>query len=292
MKRKVAAVTGATGGIGRALAAEAIVRGHDLVLHGRSGAKLDALKQRLAAKHPETRIVTIVGDLDSADGAYDVASRIAAATDSLDLLINNAGVLLDGLPISPDGIDMHTQVNLIAPYVMMTTLQPMLSMARGQVINVASGSAMRAKALSVQSLKAPTDTRKLFGAYAQSKLALALLTQTLAPEYSQHGILLVAADPGPVKSDMTAGNGMPGILKLLRPFLYATPEKGASQVFAAIDAEMESDRSGSFYPGGKRRDLPAFTRETRLGEEILAFCAAQAAPERVALPVQPLRIGA
>ena len=292
MERKVAAITGATGGIGGALAEEAIARGYDLVLHGRSGAKLDALKQRLAAKHPEIGINIVAGDLNSAEGAHDVASRIAAETGSLDLLINNAGVLLDGLPVSPDGIDMHTQVNLVAPFVILTVLKPMLSMARGQVINVSSGSAMRAKTLSVQSLMAPTDTRKLFGAYAQSKLAVALLTQTLAPEYSRHGIALVAADPGPVKSDMTSGDGMPGFLKLLRPFLYATPEKGAFQVFAALDAEMESDRSGGFYPGGKRRNLPAFTTETRLGEEILSFCIAQAAHESVAVPLQQFRKGA
>ena len=85
MEREVAAITGATGGIGGALTEEAIARGYDPVLHGRSEAKLDA------PKHPEIGVNT-VGDLDSAEGVQDVASRIAAETGSLDLLINNVGV--------------------------------------------------------------------------------------------------------------------------------------------------------------------------------------------------------
>lgn len=272
MERRVCAITGATGGIGAALANEAVRHGFDLVLHGRSLAKLEAIQREISERHPTVDIVLVVGDLGTACGAEQVASGISKVAPKLDLLINNAGVLLDGLPISADGIDMHTQVNLIAPYAIMQRLKPALSGDNGSVINVASGSALRAKTLSVQSLKKPTDTRKLFGAYAQSKLALALITQMIAPDFLKDGIRIVAADPGPVKTGMTSGDGMPGLLKLLRPFLYATPEKGAAKVFAALDSEARADQSGGFYPGGKRRSLPAFATQAHLAREILAFC--------------------
>lgn len=276
MERKVCAITGATGGIGAALAEESIRRGYDLILHGRSVSKLAALKSEISKSHPVAIITLVAGDLDTSQGADRVAAGIADEADSLSMLINNAGVLLDGLPVSDDGIDMHTQVNLIAPYILIQRLKPTLAQSKGQIINVSSGSAMRARTLSVASLRKPEDTRKLLGAYAQSKLALALITQTMAPELSKDDIRVVAADPGPVKSGMTSGDGMPGLLKLLRPLLYATPEQGAAKVFAALYNEAKINRSGGFYPGGRRRELPAFATDNNLGDEILEFCTQQA----------------
>ncbi|MCF2870930.1 SDR family NAD(P)-dependent oxidoreductase [Octadecabacter sp. G9-8] len=290
MERRICAITGATGGIGAALADEAVRRGFDLVLHGRSVSKLEAMKEEISQRHPTLDIALVVGDLGTAFGAEQVAGEISKVAPKLDLLINNAGVLLGGLPVSPDGIDMHTQVNLIAPYVLMQRLKPALSEVKGSVINVASGSARRVKTLSVRSLKKPTDTRKLFGAYAQSKLAVALITQTIAPDFLTDGIRIVAADPGPVKSGMTSGDGMPGLLKLLRPFLYATPEKGAAKVFAALDSEARADQSGGFYPGGKRRSLPAFANQGHLADEILEFCDEQIERANDVVPLARFRI--
>jgi NAD(P)-dependent dehydrogenase (short-subunit alcohol dehydrogenase family) len=276
MTRTICAITGSTGGIGISLARIAAEQGHDLVLHGRSEAKLEPLRQQLLEEFKDLSITLVTGDLGTARGAQEVAEAIARAAPKLDLLINNAGVLMEGVNTSPDGLDMHVQVNLIAPYVLMTMLKPNLSPAKGTVINVASGAVLRAKAISAAALKQPDTSKKLFGAYAQSKLAMAIATRALAASFASADVFVVSADPGPTKTDLTSGDGMPGVLKLLRPFLYASADQGARNIFAGADRAARDHRPGAYMTKGREKDLQDFAKTPDIAKEILDFCAAQA----------------
>lgn len=278
MTRSVCVITGATGGIGLPLARIAAERGHDLVLHGRSEARLKSLKKQLQLEFDELMITFVTGDLDTAEGVHKVASDIAATAPKLDLLINNAGVLLEGTNTSPDGLDMHIQVNLIAPYILMTALESNVSAAGGTIINVASGAVLRAKELTAASLKQPQTSQKLFGAYAQSKLALAVATMALATSFEENGVFVVSSDPGPTKTDMTKGDGMPTLLKLLRPFIYASPEQGARNIFAGADEAFRLNRPGAYMTKGREKELQAFAQDPALSRDILEFCSAHSQP--------------
>lgn len=271
---RTCAITGATGGIGAALARLAASEGFSLVLHGRSEGKLTALRAELERAVPTLNAATIVGDLDTAAGAHRVAASIATAAPQLDVLFNNAGVLLAGEQISADGMDLHAQVNLIAPYILMRQLKPQLAEAHGVIVNVSSGSALRAKELSIAELKRPRQTTGLSGPYATSKLALAVVTRLLAPEFASDDVGLACATPGPVKSEMTRGGGMPTVLRLLAPLLFRSPAQGASKLFSALDRARSEP--GSFFDGSRIRELPAFTLSETLQAELVAFCEAAA----------------
>ncbi|MCH9694671.1 MAG: SDR family NAD(P)-dependent oxidoreductase [Gammaproteobacteria bacterium] len=271
MERPVCAITGATGGIGRAIALRAAIGGYNLVLHGRSSSKLSSLADDVRVRFPDLAIESVSGDLGTVSGAKIVAARILNYAPELDLLFNNAGVLLDGIQMSRDELEMHTQVNLIAPYILMQTLRPGLSLTGGSVINVASGAVLRAREFSVDSLKRPKKAKKLFGAYANSKLALAIMTAALSEEFDRDGIRVAAVDPGPNRTSMTAGNGMPWFLKLLQPIFYSTPERGAARLFESVELS-EAHAPGTYFHKGRAVRLPKHARKAELENAVLAFC--------------------
>jgi NAD(P)-dependent dehydrogenase (short-subunit alcohol dehydrogenase family) len=282
MTRRICVITGAAGGLGAALAERAVHEGYDLVLHGRTEPKLAALRDRLVSDTPELKVEIMVGNLDTAAGARGVAAKITKRVPEIDLLINNAGVLLDGVQMSPDGLEMHTQVNLISPYILMQSLKPNVSRARGAIINVSSGSALRAQDLSAKQLTRPDKAQKLTGSYARSKLALSVITHALGGEFAANNVTLASADPGPNKTGMTSGDGMPAFLLLIRPLIYTPPEKGAEKIFDALRAAESSSQPGAFYAGRKVKNIPEFAQSSETANMLLAFCETQASLSQAA----------
>ncbi len=272
MQIQVCVITGATGGIGHALSIIAAYNGYDLILHGRSEDKLKTLMQQIEVNFPETKLIPITGDLSSAAETRKLASKISEHAPRIDLLFNNAGVLLDGIKMSNDGLEMHTQVNLIAPYILMQTLKPNIAAAKGTIINVSSGSALKVKNLSIEALIKPKKSKKIFGAYAASKLALSIVTKELGDNYAINGIVLACADPGPSKTEMTSGDGMPGLLLLIRPFIYSSPEKGAQKVFKVTQLAKSQPQTGVFFSGHQIITLPKFAQSKDMARQLVEFC--------------------
>lgn len=275
MIKPICVITGSTGGLGASLAKLAALKGYDLILHGRKENHLRTLRNKIIDSFPHHNVFLITGDLGSTSGALTVARKISEIAPKLDLLINNAGVLLGGIQKSDDGLEMHTQVNLIAPYILMQTLKGNLSSAKGAVINVSSGSAFRAKNLTIEELVSPTKAEKLTGAYARSKLALSYITQELGSEFSDKGITLSSVGPGPNKTNMTTGEGMPSWLLLLRPFIYSSPDKGAKKIFDSLDAAQTYPIPGSFFSGKKVKKLPTLNTSEITSRDIVNFCRSQ-----------------
>lgn len=272
MARPIGAVTGATGGLGTALANLLAGQGYDLILQGRREPGLAALRANLLSRQPQLKVKIVVGDLGTAAEAREVAAKIATEAPRLDLLVNNAGVLLDGVLMSPDQLEMHTQVNLIAPYIMMQSLKVNVSQTQGVIINVSSGSGFRARDLSIKELTRPSIAKKLVGSYARSKLALSAVTQALGEEYACESVTLASVGPGANKTAMSSGDGMPKLLQLLGPLIYAPPSKGAQRIMDAVEAARAHHQPGAFFTGDKAKELPAFAQSPKMADVLLAFC--------------------
>lgn len=272
MERPIGAVTGATGGLGTALANLLAGQGYDLILQGRREPDLSAVRTNLISRHPQLNIKIVVGDLGTAAGTREVAAKFAADAPRLDLLVNNAGVLLDGIQMSPDHLEMHTQINLIAPYIMMQSLKENVSQTQGVIINISSGSGFRARDLSIKELTRPSIAKKLVGSYARSKLALSAVTQALGEEYARVDVTLASVGPGANKTAMSSGDGMPKLLQLLGPIIYAPPSKGAQRIVDAVEAARAHYQPGAFFTGHKAKELPAFAQSPKITEALLAFC--------------------
>jgi NAD(P)-dependent dehydrogenase (short-subunit alcohol dehydrogenase family) len=224
----VALVTGATRGIGAAIAAGLAARGHSVWAGARSpdrGRGFDGAVRPVAL------------DLDDPASIAAAVATIDAAHGRLDLLVNNAAINLDlgadgPLPLGalePGDFERTLRTNVVGVYAMTVAALPLLRRASGaRIVNLTTGLA------SMQALADPDSrgaTRRLF-AYTTSKAAVNALTLLLAHELRAEGVAVNAADPGFVATDM---NGHAGVL---------SAEQGAEPVLRLAAADTTGILAG------------------------------------------------
>ena len=216
----IALVTGASRGLGRALAAGLAREGYDLILDARNAADLDA-----AARDIKGAVTAIAGDIT--DPAHRAALlRAAQAAGRLDLLVNNAGTLgASPLPAladyPPDELRAAFEVNVIAPIALTQLALPLLRASGGAVLNITSDAAVEAYAG--------------WGGYGAAKAALEQASNVLAAE--ELAVRVWWADPGDLRTDMHQ-QAFPGEDISDRP----EPEASVPGIMALIDGEQPSGR--------------------------------------------------
>ena len=137
-------ITGATDGLGRALADQLAADGATLILHGRSQDKLDHVADEIQQTHNEDRPITVIADLAELAQVRQLANDVRSATTRLDALINNAGIGAgqpDGRTrrTSTDGYELRFAVNYLAGFLLTLQLLPLLrASAPARIVNVAS----------------------------------------------------------------------------------------------------------------------------------------------------------
>jgi NAD(P)-dependent dehydrogenase (short-subunit alcohol dehydrogenase family) len=215
-----ALLTGASRGLGRALATALNDRGWHLVVDGRDADRL----ARTVADLPRPDLVTAVpGDVGDARHRADLA---AAAGPHLDLLVNNASDLgpspLPGLAdLRPEQLERVLAVNTVAPLAVVQAVLPALRSAGGRVLNISSDAAVEAYAG--------------WGGYGASKAALDQLTAVLAVEHPE--LRIFAVDPGDMATDMHQA-AFPGEDISDRP----APESVVPALLDLIDGDRPSGR--------------------------------------------------
>lgn len=187
---KTILVTGSTDGIGLETAKLLASAGHTLLLHGRDAAKLKAAESALAALPGDVRMEGYLADLSDLNDVQALAQSVALKHKTIDVLINNAGVLKTANPVTPDGLDVRFAVNTIAPYLLTKRLLPLLGTA-GRVVNLSSAAQAP---VDVAALVGPTQLADM-AAYAQSKLAITMWSRALAQALPD-GPAIIAVNPG------------------------------------------------------------------------------------------------
>src|SRR5258708_11935127 len=199
---KTVLVTGANRGIGQALVTEALSRGAKRVYAG----------TRQPLTHPDGRVTPLALDVT------DVAQIHAAAEsiESLDVLINNAGIALFDDLSDRAVLEQHLAVNLFGPYRVIQAFLPLLTRSRGAIVNNVSTMAV-----------APLP---LTPAYAISKAAAFHLTQSLRALLAGRGVRVHAVLTGPTDTDMTRGFDIP----------KASPQPVALPLFDGVEIGEEN----------------------------------------------------
>jgi len=214
--RRTAIITGASRGLGLALAHHLAATGWDLVVDARGAGDLDAARAELEARGPG-RVTALPGDVT--DPAHvDALVAAATATDTVALLVNNAGTLGPSpLPrvahVAPEDLEDAVRVNLVAPLRLIQAALPNLRAGGGTILNVTSDAAV--------------EGYEGWGAYGASKAAFEQLSRVLASEEDRVRVYWV--DPGDMRTKMhqdafpgedisdrpTAASRVPGIARLL-----------------------------------------------------------------------------
>jgi NAD(P)-dependent dehydrogenase (short-subunit alcohol dehydrogenase family) len=230
---KVAVVTASYSGIGFELSRQLLRKGFQLAVLNRDANKTRHMIQHIKQEFPSAQIHSYTADLADHQAIRHACEKIAADFPEIDALFNNAGVLLPELRYSPQGNEMHFEINTVAPFMLMHLLKPQLANAQNAaVVTSGSGARRMARVLDVAQLKQPQSFKKMSGPYAQSKLAISTACAALEQEFGNAGIRLKVVDINPTKTQMAASDGMPGWIKPFK-FLFASPEKTAQRLMDA-----------------------------------------------------------
>ena len=185
-------VTGATDGLGKRVARELAGKGATVLLHGRDSERLKAALEDIREETGSERLGSYLADLSSLAQVRAVAERILSDHVRLDVLINNAGVIVRERKESEDGFELTFAVNYLAQFLLTSLILPLLrDSAPARIVNVASAG------------QSPVDfddvmlERRYDGmrAYTQSKLAQIMFTFELAGRLSGSGVSVNALHP-------------------------------------------------------------------------------------------------
>jgi len=194
MSGKVAIVTGASSGIGRATALKFAAEGASVALVARSAEVLDELAKEIRAAGGEAE--PIAADVTHEAEIERVVDETVAAYGGIDVLVNAAGIIAFGT-VETTGLeewDYMMNVNVRAPFYLIQRALPHLIERQGNVVNVSS----------------VTGIRSFPGvlAYCASKAAVDQLTSCVALEVARHGVRVNAVNPGVVVTDLHRAGGM------------------------------------------------------------------------------------
>ncbi len=211
-------LTGASGGIGRAIARLLAHRGFNLVLSGRNKSALEGLRAELLGTGVE--VLALAADLTDRDQRRNLPIRVAARASHIDILVNNAGVSQMGefASIAPDHVRAVFEINTLAPMLLTRAVLPeMLERKRGHVVNISS--------------LAGRVGLPWASVYAASKAALTEWTLALNTELRGKGVTATAIAPG-----LVSGEGMFADMEVEAPALLGTskPEDVADAVLQAL----------------------------------------------------------
>lgn len=188
-------ITGASRGLGKAMAEKFAAGGYDLVLCSKNTAALTATAGLLAARYPSINIRTRAADLSVKHEVLQLGQWIGESGIAVDVLINNAGTFIPGSVYNEaDGaLEQLIAVNLYSAYHLTRSLLPgMMARRTGHIFNICS----------VASFKAYANG----GAYSISKYALAGFSANLREEMKPFGIKVTAVYPGAAYTDSWAGS--------------------------------------------------------------------------------------
>ena len=259
MNGKVCVVTGATSGIGKAAAAALARQGAQVVLVGRDRGRAEAAAAEMGAVSTVPPKVEIA-DLTSMEQVRALAGRLASL-ERIDVLINNAGLVLGERRVTQDGFEHVFAVNHLAPFLLTNLLLPKLTgSAPARVITVTSDAHSAASLdLDDPSLEHGWNSWR---SYANSKLANILFTRELARRLDGTGVTANCAHPGVVRTGF--GRESRPLLRfgltLARPFLLS-PERGADTIVYLASSPDVAGETGGYYVKRQRREPSAAARD-------------------------------
>jgi len=191
-----AVITGATKGIGRAIAMKLVQQGYDVAVCARTAADLELLAAEL--RKSGSNIFTFKADCSIKDEVYAFCNAVKETFGSIDVLINNAGLFLPSeiFEEADDTLESQLQLNLLAPYYVTKFFgKMMIGQGSGHIFTICS----------VASRVIPENA----GSYGVTKSALLSLNDVWRRELSRHNIKVTAVLPGPTLTSSWAGTEIP-----------------------------------------------------------------------------------
>jgi NAD(P)-dependent dehydrogenase (short-subunit alcohol dehydrogenase family) len=280
MDGRVVLITGGNAGIGKETAVALASMGARVVFTARDEARGSDARTEIRTRSGSDEVEVMPLDLARFASVRDFAKRWGDEHDQLDVLVNNAGLILNSRRQTDDGYEMTFQVNHLGPFLLTQLLRDQLVAGDdARVVNVASDAHSSARrGLDFDDLQSTRHYRG-FRVYGKTKLANILFTRELARRWAGTGVTANAVHPGFVASsfgrDGDTGRFGALLFPLLKPFALS-PEQGArTQVYVASAPELAGITGGYWVksapatPSAAAQDDAAAARLWQVSEELV-----------------------
>jgi len=247
-------VTGGNAGIGKETAVALARAGASVTVTARDAAKGQAALDEIRTRSGSADVDVMDLDLASFASVREFASRYADAHASIDVLVNNAGLMLTSYRQTVDGNEMTFQVNHLGPFLLTNLLRdPLVAAGDARVVNVSSDAHKQGgKTLDFDALQSPggVNARNSMNVYGRTKLENILFTRELARRWAADGVTTNAVHPGFVRSGFGRDGDGGKLFDVLMPVIQLialSAEQGAyTSVYVASSPEV-ADVTGKFF---------------------------------------------
>jgi len=252
--KKTILITGSATGIGLAAAFELGRKGWKVYIHARSEARGKPALESLRQADPAGEYALLSADLASFDEVRQLAARVRREVPKLEVLWNNAGLMVSERQNSADGWELQMAVNHLAPFLLTRELLPVLG--TGRVITTSSAAHLAGRFRWDDWMDEGKNYNGLF-TYSKTKLANVLFTRELAARYGSSGLVAQCFHPGFVRTEF----GKPRETAHKKTFMdylafaQISPQTGCDTGVFLADTDLLPGPNGSYWSERKVRKL-------------------------------------
>ena len=266
-------VTGATSGVGEAIATQLGERGVRVIVGARTPERGRAAAERIRSRVPDADLRVVAADLSLMRQVRALAYEVLDTTPRLDGLILNAAVARSDLVLTDEGIETNFATNHLSSFLLTHLLLRLLrSSAPARVIAVSSSVHTRVKMVDLTSVA--TGAPLTPDSYQTSKLLNILFVRDLARRLAGTGITANAADPGFVRTNLGryASGGRRMLLTASRP-MQSSPERAAATPVYLATSDQVAAVTGGYYANEHPMELSGLATDSKLARRLWAVSA-------------------
>lgn len=244
---KTVLITGANTGIGKETARDLAKRGARIIIACRDLEKAETAAKEISAESGNENIIVKKLDLADTKSVRAFSEQINKEERQINILINNAGIMMCPYSKTADGFEMQFGVNHLGHFLLTHLLLDLIKRSvPARIVNVSS-KAHTMGSIQFDDLNSEKNYSPL-KAYAQSKLANILFTKELAQRLKGTGVTVYALHPGVVRTELSRhlSSALQFGLKLLRPFTKSPVNGSQTTIYCSIAPELEKE-TGLYY---------------------------------------------
>jgi NAD(P)-dependent dehydrogenase (short-subunit alcohol dehydrogenase family) len=249
MQGKVCLITGATSGIGLESARALAAQGATVVLSGRDPGRGEAALAEVRRTVPDAKLDLMLADLTSLASVRKLAGDFKAKYSRLDVLLNNAGLIIDRRKVTADGFEATFATNHLAHFLLTNLLLELLtSSGSARVVNVSSEAHRVGSLAFLDDLQAERGGYSGMTVYGHSKLANILFTRGLQRRLEGTKVTTNSLHPGVVRTGfgLNSEGFFKHLVKLAAPFMLSAEGGARTSVYLASSPEVEGV-SGKYF---------------------------------------------
>jgi len=267
MENKIFVITGATSGIGKALALAVAKTGETTVIIARDAERGQAVLREIKSLTQNENVDLQLCDLSVLSSVRNLAEILKSKYEKINVLINNAGVYKRKRVVTVDGFEEMFAANHLGPFLLTNLLLEALQAAvqadgSARVLNITAPSTTQLNFEDLQGEK-NFNSLNVFGA---TKMANLLFTMALAQRLENTGITVNAIHPGLVRSNILKESILP--LRFLTWMVSSPPQKATESILQVATAPDFEKTTGKFFQRGKEIQAPAYAHDQEAQERL------------------------